>query len=53
MDFITWWFQSHDILSTILTPGLSVLYSIYTDNAFRFIIAFIIWIFFKGVILNK
>jgi hypothetical protein len=35
MDFITWWFDSHPIWSTIFSPGSSVLWGIYTDNAVR------------------
>ncbi len=31
-DFLSWWFDTHYIWSTILTPKATVLWLIFTDN---------------------
>lgn len=47
MDFITWWFVKHNIISTIVTPGMSSLYGLYSDSFGRFAIGFTLWSLYK------
>jgi hypothetical protein len=50
MDFITWWFDSHYIVSTLLTPGFTFAWCIfYKASIFRLIISFLLAL---GVIIN-
>ncbi len=43
MDFITWWFQEHYIISTIITPGLTLVWCGFNGLLVRGIITFFIW----------
>lgn len=40
MDFITWWFDHHYIVSTIMTPGLSLAWCVYKGLVVRALFAF-------------
>ena len=42
MEFITWWFDSHYIVSTIFTPGMALAWCVYKGLVFRGIVAFLI-----------
>jgi hypothetical protein len=37
MDFINWWFDTHYVWSTILTPVFSFIWGIYIDSVSRVI----------------
>lgn len=32
MTFIEWWFATHWIWATVLTPGMSFLYALFTEQ---------------------
>jgi hypothetical protein len=38
MDFITWWFDEHYILSTVFTTNMSLAWSFFTGNVGRGVI---------------
>jgi hypothetical protein len=38
MDFITWYFNKHPVVSTILTMELSIMWAIYTYNLLRLVV---------------
>jgi len=43
MDFITWWFDSHCILSTLLTPFWSFIWCCFKENySWRFFVSLIV-----------
>ena len=42
MDFLTWWFDEHYIVSTIVTPALSIAWAIYKDRAIRLLLSFVV-----------
>jgi len=33
MDFITWWFETHYVASTILTPFFTWMWLLFTDGS--------------------
>jgi hypothetical protein len=39
MDFINWWFDQHYIVSTLLTPVMSLAWCFYQELIFRGIIS--------------
>jgi len=41
MDFVTWWFDTHYIWSTILTPWLTFIWCIFKGSFWRGVVAFI------------
>lgn len=41
MEFITWWFDTHYIASTLLTPGATVIWCMYEDLFLRGMLAFL------------
>jgi hypothetical protein len=43
--FFQWWLVTHDVWSTIMTPALSFLWAIFTENTVRAWIAGLIWVF--------
>lgn len=46
MEFLTWWFDSHYIISTIFTPGLTLAWCMFKEIVGRGIVAFLLWIIF-------
>jgi hypothetical protein len=44
MEFLTWWFDKHYILSTIFTPLFTILWSVYYDMTVRAVVATIWWV---------
>jgi len=48
MDFINWWFMTHWIWATILTPGFVFLYAIFTDQTAWAFAAACVWLVLHG-----
>jgi hypothetical protein len=58
MDFITWYFDKHPVVSTIMTLDLSCLWAIYSHNMLRFAVTFGLWLLLTtlkvvGVVLKR
>ena len=50
MDFMEWWFDCHYILSTLLSPGVTILWLVYTSSlSIRWFFA-ILWLLVRGII---
>lgn len=41
-NFIVWWFDTHYIWSTLLTPMMTLAWCIFTDQGARGLVAFIL-----------
>jgi hypothetical protein len=46
-DFLSWWFDTHYILSTLLTPFLMVLWAIWKGQALQGIMAVLVMILLR------
>ena len=44
MEFLSWWFDTHYIVSTLMTPGLTVAWAAWRDLDARFWVAFVVWL---------
>lgn len=43
MDFITWWFTEHWILSTLFTPGFTFLWCVFKGDMFVRTVISLLW----------
>ena len=43
MDFITWWFDKHYVLSTAFMPLWCVVWAVYKGLAVRAVVSFAVW----------
>jgi hypothetical protein len=47
MDFLTWWFGTHEIWSTILSPFFTILWCIFKEEySIRMVVAIVLTMFF-------
>ncbi len=49
MDFLNWWFETHYILSTILTMAPAFLWCIFKGEVLRGWVIVGIWLLFGGM----
>jgi len=49
MDFLAWWFMKHYIISTLLTPGMTLAWAIYKGLVVRALVAFFLMLLGIGV----
>lgn len=49
MDFLSWWFDTHYILSTLLTPATTWVWLIYQDGSgWREAVCILVWLLFAA-----
>lgn len=48
MEFITWWFETHYIASTLFTPGLTLAWCIFKGLFWRGVVACVVWMLITG-----
>jgi len=54
MDFLTWWFETHYIASTLLTPFCTWIWLLYTDgNFWHEFVAIVVWLLYGGLNFKK
>jgi len=51
MDFITWWFNHHYVVSTLLTPFMTLAWVFYKGLVIRGIFT-VIWIIIELIIMT-